>query len=207
MIIHAFTTRTQGDMKNSRANRKKAICDFFGDNREVMTMPQKHTSDIGVDALVTNRKDVALAVFAADCVPILFADGQVIAAAHAGWKGTLGGITTNTINEMKKNGSNPKEIFVWIGPHIGMCHYDVPPDRAQKYEQLFHDPKIVSFFENKWHIDIGMANYRQLIDAGITPEHIKAPITCTACQVDTYFSYRKEKDELEGEIMGVIGFL
>lgn len=207
MIIHAFTTRNDGDMKKSEANRKKIICRLFGKDRELITMPQKHTNVVGIDALVSNKTDVAFCVFAADCVPILLTGGHIIAAIHAGWKGTLGGITTNTIKVMKEKGSNPKDIIAWIGPHIGMCHYDVPQERAEKFLTAFNnDPKVASYFEGAWHVDIGWANYRQLTDTGIVPEHIDAPPTCTACQVDTYFSYRKEKDELEGEIMGVIGF-
>lgn len=209
MIIHAFTKRNDGDMKHSEENRKKVVQKLFGHDRELIAMPQKHSNIVGVDALVTKRSDGALAVFSADCVPILLADrkNNCIAAIHAGWRGTLGEITRKTIQEMEKNGSNPKDILAWVGPHIGMCHYDVPEDRAQKFLQAFdHDPKVASYFEGAWHVDIGYANYKQLLDTGVTPAHIDAPPTCTVCQIDTYFSYRKDTPETFGRIMGVIGF-
>lgn len=207
MIIHAFTTRKGGDMKKSEANRKKIIRKLFGEDRKLIIMSQKHTNVVGIDALVSNKTDVVLSVFVADCAPILLSDGHIIAAIHAGWRGTLGGLTTNTIEEMKKSGSNPKNIIAWIGPHIGMCHYDVSKERVDKFFGMFgNDPKIASFFEDKWHLDIGWANYRQLTDAGVKPKHINAPPTCTACQIDTYFSYRKDSKETFGEIMGVIGW-
>lgn len=204
MIVHTFTTRAQGDMKNSVENRKKVVQKLFGEDREILMMAQKHTSKIGTDALISSRKDVAAAVFAADCVPILLSDNTMFAVIHAGWRGTLGGITKKTVLEMKQNGAG--EIHAWIGPHIGMCHYDVPEERAKKFQEAFgSDVRVASFFEGKWHVDLGWANYMHLLTAGVKKEHIKAPPTCTYCQSDTYFSFRKEKNELEGEIMGIIG--
>lgn len=207
MIMHAFTIRNDGDMKKSVTNRKKIIRKLFVSDREILVMAQKHTSEVGVDALISDQKNIALAVFAADCVPLLLTDGRLFAVAHAGWKGTLGGITTNTVKEMKRQGSRVEDIRAWIGPHIGMCHYDVQKERADQFLSLYNDPKVASFFENRWHVDIGWTNYRQLLDAGVKQEHISASITCTACQTDTYFSFRKEKNKLAGEIMGVIGHL
>lgn len=209
MIAYAFTNRAQGDMKKNDENRRKVVREVFGDDRKLLTAPQKHTNKVGVDALISKKKNVAIGVFVADCVPILLADEKhgILAAVHAGWKGTLGGITTNTVNEMEKLGGSLEDMSVWIGPHIGMCHYDVPRERAQKFLRMFdNDPKVASFFENAWHVDIGWANYRQLLDAGILSDHINAPVTCTACQIDRYFSFRKDTKDTFGEIMGVIGF-
>lgn len=223
VVSHAYTTRSRGDMKKSEQNRKKVAHDLFGDETAVITAEQVHGSNVGVvdgenehiagvDAVVakvTPGSKFALGVFVADCVPMLLADTKkrIIASIHAGWKGTLGGITTYTVEQMKKLGSNPSDIFVSIGPHISMCHYDVPEERAQKFLKAFdNDPKVVSYFEGAWHVDIGWANYRQLTDAGIEPEHIDAPPTCTACQNDEFFSYRKDSKKTFGEIMGIIGF-
>lgn len=207
MIVHAFTTRADGDMKKSEENRRRFVQKLFGSEKKLLTMLQKHTSEVGVDALISDQKNIALAVFAADCVPVLLTDGRLFAVAHAGWKGILGGITTNTVKEMRRQGSRVEDIRAWIGPHIGMCHYDVQKERADQFLSLYNDPKVASFFENRWHVDIGWTNYRQILDCGIKSEHISAPITCTACQTDTYFSFRKEKNKLAGEIMGVIGYI
>ncbi len=207
-FLHAFTTRGLGDMKKSKENRTKAMRELFGEERELMFGKQLHTNVVGIDAVVTNKPHAAVGVFVADCVPILLADikKRVIGAVHAGWRGTLGGITTNAIREMNSYGSQPGNIIAVIGPHIGMCHYDVPEERAKKFLAAFGDDrKVASFFEGSWHVDLGWANYRQLLAQGITQEHIDAPPTCTACQIDTYFSYRKDSKETFGEIMGVVG--
>lgn len=207
-VTHAYTTRAFGDMKQSEKNRQKIINEFFDNKTSLETGKQEHGNMVGVDALVTKDPHVALGVFVADCVPILLVDikKKIIGVVHAGWKGTLGDITTKTIVEMKKLGSNVSDILVSMGPHIGMCHYDVTEERAQKFLNTFdNDPKVASFFEGSWHLDIGWANYRQLLDTGIKPDHIDAPPTCTVCQVDTYFSFRKDSKKTYGEIMGIIG--
>lgn len=204
MTKHTFTTRIQGDMKDSEKNRKRVVFELFGNDREIITMRQKHSNEIGIDARISTGKESALVAFAADCVPVLLSDDHVYAAVHAGWKGTLGRITQKTVEEMKNQGAY--EIRAWIGPHIGMCHYDVTEERASSFRNEFGDDfRVASFFENNWHIDLGWVNFLQLQAAGIKKEHIVAPPTCTYCQNDTYFSYRREKGNLDGEIMGVIG--
>jgi len=185
-----------------------------GDSVHTVTENDLGKTVSGVDGLVYSREkvnaNVALGIIAADCVPLLLVDtrAKVIGAAHAGWKGTLSRITTNTIDEMKKLGANASDIVASIGPHIGMCHYNVPTERARRFQEAFnYDQKAVTFFDNRWHVDIGWANYLQLIAAGIPPEHIDAPPTCTACQIDNFFSFRRDTAETYGEIMGVIGFI
>ncbi len=224
-IQHGFSSRSFGDMRGIEPRHKfkqalglssyrlVAAEQIHGDSVHVVTQGDFGKTVPLVDALVFRNHEsnvhIALGIIVADCAPMLFADLQarVIGVAHAGWKGTLSGITKNTITEMRKLGSNASDIIVSIGPHIGMCHYDVPEERARKFLEAFgNDPKVASFFENCWHVDIGWANYRQLIGNGIVPEHIDAPPTCTACQIDTYFSFRKDSKETFGEIMGVIGF-
>ncbi len=209
MTRYAFTDRKQGDMKKSEANRKKALRRIFGSERPILTVLQKHTGTVGIDAVVTVRRDAAVAVFAADCVPILFSDERkgIVAAAHAGWRGTLEGISGNTVSAMISRGSKPEDIRVWIGPHIGSCHYDVPEDRAHRFLSAFGgDPTVASFTDGHWRVNLGRANYRQLRDQGVWESHIQDVGMCTACNVDTYFSYRKDRKETFGEIMACIGF-
>ena len=77
----------------------------------------------GVDAFVTDRPEVCLVIRTADCVPVLFADPEahVIGAAHAGWRGTLGGIAAKTVCEMEKLGASRTRIRAVIGAAIGSC--------------------------------------------------------------------------------------
>lgn len=224
-LVHAYTNRDHGDMKKNKTNRKKVLAGLWGHNIALITAEQVHSGDAvvvnsfqksclsGVDALVYQKKlsdkPVMLGVFVADCLPILMADpkNRVVAVVHAGWKGTLSGITTKTVHLMKSMGSLSQDILVSIGPHIGMCCYDVEEDRAQMFRKTFgDDPKVASIAEGAWHVDLGWVNRKQLIDSGVFLEHIDASSTCTSCQNNEFFSYRKESPETFGEILGLIGY-
>ncbi len=217
-VIHGFSNRLAGDMENNKENR-----DTFGSRLGLRDSPilpeQVHDNRIqtvdrlsvgivpGIDGLVS--RDAPVAVLAADCVPVLLVDpvGHVCAAVHAGWKGTLGGIVGNAVGEMVKIGADIRRIYAFIGPHIGLCCYDVPEERARLFKDRFgRDEKMAARIDGRWHLDIGWANYRQLTGIGISPEHIDAPLACTSCQNDTFFSYRKDSKETYGEMMAVIGF-
>ena len=99
------------------------------------------------DGMVTNLPGIALCILTADCVPVLFADRKagVIGAAHAGWKGALGGICEATLDKMEEIGANRKDIHAAIGPCIGQESYEVGPEFRDTFlkeapwsENLFH---------------------------------------------------------------------
>jgi len=161
------------------------------------------------DAVVSTAKNTLLEVHVADCVPILLVDPEtrVVAAVHAGWKGTLSRIVQHTVGEMGRMGAKPSRLIAVIGPHIGMCCYTVPADRVRSFQDVFgSSTEIASHWENSWHIDLGVCNRQQLIEAGIPPAQIDSAILCTSCQIDRFYSYRKDSKETFGEIIGVIGF-
>lgn len=86
-----------------------------------------------------------------------------------------------------------------------MCCYNVMEDRAVAYQKQFgRDDKIASRIQGEWHLDIGYANYQQLIDAGVEKEHIDAPATCTSCQVSEFNSFRKDPKDKFGVQLAVI---
>ena len=204
-VIHGFSCRQAGDMRYEEKNRKH-FASALGLHKSPVFACQTHSSMVPGDGLVS--RDTPVAVVAADCVPILLVDPEkkVFAAVHAGWKGTLGGIVGNAVGEMVRMGADARQIFAAIGPHIGACCYDVPEDRVGMFEDRFgQDEKMAARIDGRWHLDIGWANYRQLTDMGISPEHIDAPPTCTSCQNNTFFSYRKDSKETYGEMMAVIG--
>ena len=89
-----------------------------------------HKQRPDADAFVTTRRDVALAILTADCVPVLFADRNhgVIGAAHAGWRGANGGILESTITLMCNNGAALSSIETVIGPAIAKSSYQVSAD-------------------------------------------------------------------------------
>lgn len=205
-VIHGFSSRKAGDMRQGTENRKR-FTSVLGFNASPVFARQTDGNAVPGDGLV--RRNVPVAVITADCVPVLLVDpvGKVCGAVHAGWKGTLGGIVGNAVQAMVRMGADARSLRAAIGPHIGACCYDVPEERARAFiERFSRDEKMAFKDESTWYLDIGWVNYRQLIDAGLSSNHIDAPPTCTSCQNNEFFSYRKDSKETYGEMMAVIGF-
>ena len=102
-----------------------------------------------VDAVITNQKNLPIAILTADCVPILICDSQkkIIAAIHAGWKGAYKGIVDKVIKFMLKKGSKPQNITAVIGPSISINNYEVQNDFKNKF--LKKDTRNKIFFRIK----------------------------------------------------------
>jgi polyphenol oxidase len=98
------------------------------------------------DAMVTDRPGFALGILTADCAPVLFADGEagIVGAAHAGWKGAIGGVTDATLTAMEKLGARRDRIVAAIGPCIARASYEVDAAFQRNFEQ--HDPANERFF-------------------------------------------------------------
>lgn len=220
-LIHGFSSRRLGDGRKDSV--KQDIYTTLGVTGAMVMGAQVHGNRVAVvsdtsqgrvddvDAVVSLPGNVGAfpAVRTADCVPILFVDPKrrIVAAAHAGWRGTKENIAAQTIRSMEQAGSSRSDILVGIGPHIGMCCYTVPKDRSDAFSALYPgDMKVTSQYQDMWHLDIGWVNYRQLRDGGIMPEHIDAPPVCTSCQIDTFYSYRKDTKETFGEMVSLIGW-
>ena len=157
------------------------------------------------DALVTNQKGLMLCILTADCVPILLCDPkkEVVAAVHAGWRGTEAKIVVKTVETMQKAfGCSPSDIVAGIGPAIGVCCYEVGEDVAKHFR---YRPDILEKKEGgKYMLNLPLENRLQLMDAGVPQAQIELSGICTACESDTYFSYRKEKG-CSGRFMSLIG--
>jgi YfiH family protein len=156
------------------------------------------------DALITDTENVMLSILTADCVPILLYDKtrKVIAAIHAGWKGTKAQIAAKTVQKMiEVFGSDPKNIIAGIAPSIGSCCYEVGEDVAKHF---FDSPKAFTKKGEKYMLNLPFLNEQQLIGAGLVSTHIEMSHICTSCEVDRFFSYRKEKG-CSGRFMSMIG--
>jgi len=156
------------------------------------------------DALITNLEDIVLTILTADCVPILLYDKEkkVVAAVHAGWKGTKADIVGKTVQKMKHVfGCEGKNIIAGIAPSIGACCYEVGEEVAKHF---FHLPESVRKKDDKYMLDLPKINQHQLLKAGLTDKNIEMSAVCTACNVTHYFSYRKEKG-CSGRFMSMIG--
>jgi len=146
------------------------------------------------DAIVTSMRNLGVGIYTADCVPLLLANGDatVVAAVHAGWRGTLSGIVDRTIKRMEQDfGILSSEISAAIGPSIGMCCYEVGEEVAIRFMKKYDQWNEFLYKKNssKYFIDLKMANVRSLGAAGVTNvEHIDI---CTMCDRD-FHSYRRE---------------
>jgi polyphenol oxidase len=182
------------------------------------------------DASATNRAGLLLGVRTADCAPVLVIDPKkrVVAAIHAGWRGTLQRIVTKTIGKMRMEfGCRARDLVAAIGPTIGGCCYEVGTEVASAFAAKFanaseffdelrtgDEPNPLQWLNmmppghqpppNKVLLDLKKANRLQLLEAGLRQENIFVTDLCTACDVGRLFSYRKE-GAASGRLMGVVG--
>ena len=156
------------------------------------------------DALITNQKGVMLTILTADCVPILLFDPKqkVVSAIHSGWKGTKQQITLKVVEKMQKEfNSNPVDIIAGVAPSIGRCCYEVDWGVAQYFQEYNNAFDKIG---EKYMLDLPYINKSQLLKAGLQEKNIELSNICTACEVDRYFSYRKENG-CSGRFMSMIG--
>lgn len=163
------------------------------------------------DGLITTKPSLFLTVFAADCLPIFAYEpnAKIVATAHAGWRGVGHGIIPQLVRAVKETGGDITDLWVWIGPHIHSCHYDLNPDSASTEEKLalFEDSEGAIIEKNgQQFLDLTTVAVRQLKEAGVQAAHLEASLDCTACLAkDRYFSYRQQGETGSGIMMGVIG--
>ncbi len=150
----------------------------------------------GADALLTDRPGLWLVIYAADCVPVLIADPTIpaVAAVHAGWRGTAGGIAPAAIARMRAAfGTEPSACLVELGPAIGGCCYEVDLPVARAMEGAPWWPLAARpTGPERWHLDLRAAVRHQLIEAGVPADRITTVPYCTACRSDLFFSYRRD---------------
>jgi hypothetical protein len=185
------------------------------------------------DGIMTGEPGLLLAIQTADCIPVLVADRKrrVVAAFHAGWRGTVRRIVESGVGRMRLEfGSRPEDMVAAIGPGVGACCYAVGEDLYSAFESqfayaraLFHEVDSVDAVRNKYpmlfltqrapghspigpslHLDLVEANRRQLLDAGLRPAAIQSLGGCTSCQPELFFSHRASQGHA-GRMFGVIG--
>lgn len=152
------------------------------------------------DALVTNVPGFALGVFVADCAAVLLADpvAGVIATAHAGWKGAVGGIVPETIRVMRSVGASPENIQAFVSPCISQARFEVGEEVAAQFPEAFIDRSRV-----RPHADLKGFVRQQLEDAGLKGDAICIETGCTMTDGQHFYSYRREGRQ-SGRMMGLI---
>ena len=152
------------------------------------------------DGLITDRKDVPLCVWTADCVPVLFRDPKVgiVAAAHSGWKGTVADMMGSVVRRMEDMGARAENIRAAIGPAISRCCFETGPEVPEAVRALLgSDAEGLcppeEGVEGKFLVDLKETNRRRLLQLGLAPEHIDVSPDCTMCMQDVYWSHRATK--------------
>jgi YfiH family protein len=156
------------------------------------------------DALITDQPGLLLAVRTADCLPILVADPEhrAVAAIHAGWRGLLAGILKEVLGRMAQQfGSHPEALLIAIGPAIGGCCYEVGPEVATQFRELFPERKDL---DGRTHLDLTEAARRQLLEAGVRERSVAAAGLCTRCLGEEFYSWRRDGPRT-GRMLSVIG--
>lgn len=162
-----------------------------------------------VDALITDEPGVYLWLGFADCAPILLYDPvyQAIGLAHAGWRGTVGGIAARTVEAMAREfGSDPAEIIATVGPCIGPCCYEVGAEvaAAARAGLPAPDEALVATGPNTWRFDLPAANAQLLCAAGVRADNIERSGICTSCRPDLFYSHRAQRGRA-GRFAAIIG--
>lgn len=221
-VRHGFFTRRGGvsagiyrglnagvgsnDRPDHVAENRRRVAAWFGcDAGALLTLYQVHSADALVvraphagerpkaDAMVTNRPGIVLGVLAADCGPVLFADGEagVVGAAHAGWKGALTGILEATVEAMESIGARRDRITAVLGPSISAAAYEVGPEFVARFAEA--DPANGSYFaasprDGHAMFDLNRYTVDRLAQAGVEAAMIGR---CTYADEDDFYSYRR----------------
>jgi hypothetical protein len=235
---HLFTSR---QLSLSSAADYEQLARAVGVDR-VVTLTQVHGATVAVvrrgaptlqappeaDALVSDSPEVAVAVRAADCVPMLMADRVTgaVAAVHAGWRGTAARAAVAALNAMEREfGAHPKNVVAAIGPSIGPCCYRVGSDLVDAFAAAGHERYLIdrwfstpasaegfggarrSAFDARrrpqLRLNVAGANRDQLILAGVPEGQVYDAGLCTAMHLDVLTSYRAEQEKA-GRIAAVI---
>jgi len=163
--------------------------EFFNDGENEQKQYLNET-----DALVTNLRGVCISVKTADCVPVLLYDPhkKVVAAIHAGWRGTAQEIVLKTIRKLAEEfGTDPADLVGAIGPSISPQVYEVGADVHDQFDPEFHcdtNPVI----PGKRLLDLWKANQSQLIGGGLRSEKIEIAELCTWSDSSRFFSARRD---------------
>lgn len=218
--INAFC----GDEPSAIAKNRDALCQLLGIDGDCLLMPhQVHRAEVacidepflhlnpaerktkleGIDAVMTNVPGVCIGVSTADCIPILLYDQRkhVVAAVHAGWRGTVQHIAKKAVEAMKATyGSSPSDLTAQIGPGISLQSFEVGQEVYDAFvTEGFNMESIACLMqasqgnekEEKWHIDLPACNRLQLQEAGLLNEQIHTFHVCTYKQHADYFSARR----------------
>jgi len=196
------------DLRAHVVENRGRVADDLGIAREkLLTVHQVHSPSVvevsnlwepnaapHADAMVTKDRGIVLGILTADCTPVLFSDKKagVIGAAHAGWKGALGGVLEATVQAMTKLGATRENIAACVGPCISQANYEVGAGFETNFTS--QDPAYAPYF-----IDSARDGHRQFDLTGFTRDRlqnqglagVEVIAQCTYADPQHFFSYRR----------------
>lgn len=205
---------TQDNPESILQNRKLFFSDLAIDETQTALSYQVHGCEIlkaenpcrenGYDALITDKKGLFLVISVADCVPVLIHDTykHVVAAVHAGWRGTVSEIVFKTLQKMiSEYNCRTENMKAYIGPCLSFDHFEVGDEVADHFSGNF---KRFDSSKKKYFVDLKAANQEQLMRTGVAKSNIEVSGYCTFCEEKMFFSYRRDKGNT-GRMVAVIG--
>ncbi len=222
----AFHTEDSAD--NVLENRRRFLKNFNIDHEKIVAVNQIHGTDIieakkanigegslpgsalqNADALITTNPNLTLCAYSADCLLIYYTsiDTPLIAIAHAGRRGTLGGMAKKVVKKIRSiYGLEPGRLLTFLAPSICKNCYTVDSAIAAEFAHVGWGG--LAYIETTggglWKLDLSEINRAQLINAGIEKENIDQSSLCTSCRSDLFYSYRRDRCKT-GRMIGFIG--
>lgn len=208
-------------LPNIQENLRRILDAVGGPGREIVQVYQVHAGAVHVvrrgqpthpgprdtraDAIVTDDPSRILCIRVADCTPVLIssADGRIVAAVHAGWRGVIANVAANAIAAMRSLGA--KDLSAAVGPCISVDHFEVGPEVVGEFRRVFGNTAPIRPSPTnpaKAHVDLKECLRRQLAAAEVG--EIEVLPHCTYRDADLFFSHRRDKG-VTGRMGGFIG--
>ena len=221
---HFFTAATV-ELRDDRGEWHAVAREIGVEDDRVLLLRQIHGATVAVagrgraspwtrpdaDVAVSDDPTSAIAVRVADCAPVLLGDRRlgVVAAAHAGWRGTVRGAASAAVRAMRDSfGSDPADLIAAIGPCLGVCCGEVGPDVLAAFRDAGHSSDALDRWftpgaGDRFYLDLPLANRDQVEASGVPGGQIHVAGLCTKTFADIFHSYRGAK-ERAGRMVGII---
>lgn len=215
-LVHGFEQRLGPDGWEGREEARGRVRGALLPHGRLLLLKQVHGAAVHIapwegrpegDASVAELAGLLLGIETADCLPVLVADPvrRAVAAAHAGWRGTSAGVAAAAVDALVRRGSRPADLVAALGPANEACCYEVGEELRAAFGPEW-DVIARSGPRGKPHLDVRLANVRQLERAGLLRRNIHHVGDCTSCRPDLYHSYRREGPG-GGRMLSFIGFV
>lgn len=215
-LVHGFERRGAAAGRETREEGEARVARALAGAGRLLLLKQVHGATVIAapwegrpegDASCATAPGWLLGIQTADCLPVLLVDPAqgLVAAAHAGWRGTVAGVAARAVAALVARGAAPEDLVAAVGPGIGPCCYEV----GEEVREAFGPAGAPSFrpgANGRPHLDLRSANVRQLLEAGLRPESVHHVDECTRCRADLYASYRRD-GSAAGRMISFVGFV